>query len=59
MTPAGREKMRRGMPPAKPVKPTKKGESVIWSASQPTATWNIQKAEFVASVPSKRSRKAG
>ncbi|MCD6059104.1 MAG: hypothetical protein K0Q89_2634, partial [Thermomicrobiales bacterium] len=40
------------MPPTKAVKPTKSGESINCSASQPTQTWYIQKAEFVASVPS-------
>ena len=47
------------MPPAKPANPTNKGESVSCSASQPTATWYIQKAELVASVPSRSIRNAG
>ncbi len=59
ITPAGREQSRRGMPPTKPAKPTKNAESVICSASHPTATWYIQNAELVASVPRRSSRNAG
>ncbi len=38
MTPTGSAKISSGIPPANPVKPTKNGESVISSASHPTAT---------------------
>jgi hypothetical protein len=59
MTPAGRETTSRGIPPTKAVNPTKSGESISCRASQPTQTWYIQKAEFVASVPSSSVRNAG
>jgi hypothetical protein len=42
------------MPPTKPANPTKKAESVISRASQPTATWYIQKELLVAMVPIRR-----
>jgi hypothetical protein len=47
------------MPPTKAVNPTNSGESINCRASQPTQTWYIQKAEFVASVPSSSVRNAG
>ena len=46
-TPMGRDRTSNGIPPTNPESPTKKAESVICKASQPTATWYIQKAVLV------------